>query len=144
GFAPTEIDGGVVQEDLDSDVRVRGTEWSELFGEPERADAFARGDAYGAGELGVAPGEAALDGDRFRVHARGALEDGLARFGEAEPAGTALEQAHVELRFELVDLTADRGLADTEPTRRGGERAGLRNHEEMAKKVPGDHLFIFV
>ena len=87
-------------------------------------------------------------GKRFGGHF-GALQhvdgkgiDGLAGFGQARPAApVAMKQRLAELRFERLDMRADRRLGDTERIGRDIEAAAIDDALEHAQSAGagGDH-----
>ena len=65
----------------------------------------------------------------------------LAIVGQAEPSSRAMEQAHLEMLFQLGDLTGHRRLAGVRLARHRRERAGLGHPDERAQSADQVHDF---
>ena len=65
--------------------------------------------------------------------------DLLALLGELDARLAALDQAHLELVLELLDLHAERRLADRAGLRRMAEMAGFRQRFQVAQLAERDH-----
>jgi hypothetical protein len=66
----------------------------------------------------------------------------LAVVGQAKAAGCAVEQAHVEVLFQLCDQSCHRRLARMGLAGDCRERAGLRDPNESAQRSDQVHYFL--
>jgi len=67
------------------------------------------------------------------------LCDLLALLGELDARLAALDQAYLELVLELLDLHAERGLADRAGLRRVSKMAGFLKRFQVAQLAERDH-----
>ena len=70
---------------------------------------------------------------------RARLRDLLALLGELDARFSPLDEAHLELVLELLDLHAERRLADGAGLRRMAEMAGFRQRFEVAQLPERNH-----
>jgi len=93
-----------------------------------------------------APGQNAADrGHRVAgvtgagEHGLGVRQQRLAGRGQPDSAAVPDEQRLGQLRFQAVDLLADRGLRDRDPLGRAGEIAFLGDRQEVGQ-LPEFHI----
>jgi len=103
-------------------------------------EGFGGGDAQTAREAAIAPGNVAVEGKGFILHALGRSRHPLAgRCRFIRTAGEALEQANAELPLHGVQTAERSGMVDAERFCGAGEAACSMYRKHETRLVPVIH-----
>ncbi len=74
---------------------------------------------------------------KFGERSTHTIGEALAFVGQTDAAARSLDQAHAQVRFERLDLVADRAVREMQCLRRPGETASARGRFERPQRLHG-------
>jgi len=136
GLAPRQVEQARVGHELDGDARVGLDEFGEHRREHVHAEPVGRRDAQLALQRLTLPGQLALEGDGFFLHALRVRQQRGALVGEGEALGAALEQRMAHVVLQRAQAPSHRRLALAGEPGGAIERSRAGDREEDPDVAP--------
>ena len=136
GVASQQVLGGVGSDQFDRQTRIPGAQAGEDRRQPLDGDHLARRHPHHAGDRIAIRGGRAEERRAGRGHRFGVGGDLVRSLGGRQPARRAQEQPSPQRRLELVDVTGDRRLGQSERSRRTAQRPFSEDRPKAAVVGP--------
>lgn len=136
GLTLGEVDGGVVDHQLEPQRRLRACEGQEPRRQPQGAEPLGGRDADARDALGVVVVGVAERSPCALGHAADIGQDLFAGLRQRDAMCAAKEQARAERLLECEHLSSGGRLADAEHARGAGEAAGFDHRQQHPEAVP--------